>query len=97
MIAATLLLLLIPALTGDSQHIVVQRDVHVLLLHAREFCAYHQIRVLRKRVYRWSPLGSRPLLTPRSTGWTCCTAYHFVKQAVHFMVRIVETATPERP
>ena len=45
-----LLFLLIPAFTGDSQHIVVQRDVHVLLLDAREFCPDHQIGVLRKRV-----------------------------------------------
>ena len=67
-IAATLLLLLNPAFTRDSQHIVVQRDVYVLTLHARELCPDHQIRVLRKRVYRWSPLGSRPLLTPRPTG-----------------------------
>src|SRR5918997_2191895 len=93
-IPSALGLLLELALTGDGQNPVMNRDVHVLELHARKLGPYHQIPVPLEHVHGRRPLGDlRPLLTTRPTHEA---AEHLVEYAVHLALHVVEPPAPER-
>src|SRR5919199_226560 len=95
-VAAPLLFLLFPALPADGQHVVLERNVHILGPYARQLGPDHQVAVSLEHVYRRSPLGELlpPLLPSRPTRQA---AEHVIEHAVHLAQRVPEPATsPER-
>src|SRR3712207_3711945 len=84
-------LLLSPALPGDREHTVLQRDVHILLLDTRKLGPDHYVPILLEHVERRSPLRSQQalllLLVPTTTGEV---PENLVEHPVHLTLHVIE-------
>src|SRR5215212_2383837 len=88
-VPGSLLLLLRLAHAANSQNPVVERDVHLLLLHTRELGPHHDVTVLLEHVEGRGPLRRHLTLLP-APGPGQGTE-HLIEHPVHLALHVVET------
>src|SRR5215216_981371 len=88
-VAGSFLLLLSLAYPADGQNPVVERDVHVILLHTRQLGPHHDVAVLLEYVKRRRPLGRR--LTLLASPRPGQGAEYLVEHTVHLTLHVIET------
>src|SRR5215207_4863920 len=87
-VSGSLLLLLGLAHAADGQNPVVERDIHVLLLHARELGPHHDVAVLLEHVESRGPLRRHLALLPAPRPGQ--GTEHLVEHPIHLALHVVE-------
>src|SRR5215217_7205755 len=87
-VVTTLLFFVDLVLTGDGQHPVLQRDIHILLLEPRKLGPDYQVVVLCEHVHGWCPRRELPSsLAPPSAAQA---PKRLVEEAIDLTLHVVK-------